>query len=87
MGEHNGVWPLEQHQKEIRLSLVQALGEDFFFMPGSAAMPPEPNVLALGFTNGTWSIKLASPVAKTNAVAVVVLASDFKIIKASRSDK
>lgn len=85
-GKSNTVWPLNQHQKEIILPLMQPLGRDFYYIPMVAMPPPPPKVLALGFTNGTWSINLESSVAKTNRVAVVELDSDFKVLKATRSN-
>jgi hypothetical protein len=83
-GQTNNVWPLEQHQKEINLPLIQPLGEDYFHVPGTAMPPPSPEVLALGFTDGTWTMKLESATAKTNRIAMVELDSHFKVLKATR---
>ena len=85
-GLTNNVWLLEQHQKEIRLPLVQTLGDDFFSRPMVALPSPTPKVLSLGFINGTWSIKLESVMAKTNRIAVVELNSEYKVLKATRSN-
>jgi len=65
----------------------QETSKNLFFIPGHAAVPPEPMVLALGFTNQLWSLKLKSAVAKTNTFGSVELDPEFKIIKAIRSDK
>jgi hypothetical protein len=83
-GKQSGVWPASQHQTNV--TLIKALGEEFFYLPGSARPIDPPGIMGLGFTNRVLSIKLKSTVAKTNTVADVDLDSDFKIIKASRSD-
>ncbi len=86
-GATNNVWPHEQHQKEINLWPVhQSLGEDFFRGPMVGLPVSSPKVLSLGFTNGTWSIKLESAMKTTNRIAVVEMDSNFKVLKAIRSD-
>jgi hypothetical protein len=82
----NAVWPLEDHQKTVRLPLVKTLGDDFYYIPNDARMPPSPKLLELGFKNGIWTIKLESKTAKTNRVAVIGLNSDYKVLNATRSN-
>jgi hypothetical protein len=83
----NFPWPGMTVTKKIDLPLsVKTLGFDFFYVRMVAKPPPEPKTLSLSYSNSIWTIKIESATAMTNRMAVFELDSNFKVLKAIRSN-